>query len=127
MRPRVKVWIEAEDGRVALSDWRIALLEAVDKHGSLVAAARAMGVPHRTAWQRVQEMQTRLGMRLVETVSGGAGGGSSRLTPAAENLVRRYRALRQGLDEMVRQRFVARFDDLAADGDLAQPHLRSRM
>jgi tungstate transport system substrate-binding protein len=39
MRRRLKVWIESEDGRVALSEWRVALLLAVAKHGSLVAAA----------------------------------------------------------------------------------------
>ncbi len=63
MRPRLKVWIECEDGRVALSEWRVALLEAIDEHGSLVAAARALGVPHRTAWQRIREMEPCLGVR----------------------------------------------------------------
>ena len=110
MRPRLKVWIEGEDGRVALSDWRVALLEAIGEHGSLVAAARALGVPHRTAWQRVQEMEARLGLQLVETVSGGAGGGSSRLSPAALDLVRRYRTLRAGLDDLVEARFVSEFE-----------------
>ena len=106
----MKVWIEGEDGRVALSDWRVALLEAIDEHGSLVAAARALGVPHRTAWQRVQEMEARLGLQLVETNSGGAGGGGSRLSPAAVDLVRRYRALRVGLDDLVETRFASEFE-----------------
>jgi molybdate transport system regulatory protein len=122
MRPRLKVWIEAEDGRVALSDWRVALLEAIETNGSLVAAARAMGVPHRTAWQRVQEMEARLGLRLVETVSGGTGGGGSRLSPAAVDLVERYRALRDGLDEVVQARFRAGFRTLGRT--LPQPDQR---
>ena len=110
LRPRLKVWIESEDGRVALSEWRVALLEAVDQHGSLVAAARALGVPHRTAWQRVQEMETCLGVRLLETTSGGVGGGGgSRLTDAALELVRRYHAVRGGLDELVSQRYKGAF------------------
>jgi len=57
MQPRLKVWIECDDGRVALSEWRVALLGAVDDHGSMVAAARALGVPQRTAWQRIREME----------------------------------------------------------------------
>jgi molybdate transport repressor ModE-like protein len=109
MRPRLKVWIESEDGHVALSEWRVQLLEAVAEHGSLVAAARALGIPHRTAWQRIQEMETCLGVRLLETISGGVGGGRSQLSADARDLVQRYQSLRSGLDDLVRERFSQRF------------------
>jgi molybdate transport system regulatory protein len=109
VRPRLKVWLEDERGRVALSDWRVALLEAVGRHGSLVAAAREMGVPHRTAWQRLREMEERLDTKLVETISGGSGGGASHLTPAACDLMRRYRQLGEGLDDLLAERFQAHF------------------
>jgi molybdate transport repressor ModE-like protein len=112
MRPRLKVWIETDDGRVALSEWRVRLLQAVGEHGSLVAAARALGVPHRTAWQRIQEMEARLGVRLVDTTSGGTSGGHSRLSPQAEDLVRRYDDLRAGLDDLVSERFQAGFTQM---------------
>ncbi len=46
MEIRTKVWIE-QDGEVLLSDWRIALLEAVEATGSLAEAARQMDVPYR--------------------------------------------------------------------------------
>ncbi|HET6320214.1 MAG TPA: LysR family transcriptional regulator [Chloroflexota bacterium] len=109
MRPRLKVWVETEDGHVVLSEWRVTLLQAVAEHGSLVAAARSLGVPHRTAWQRVQEMEASLGVQLLETVSGGVGGGRSTLSPAAQDFVRKYQALRAGLDELVCERFDAGF------------------
>ena len=54
-------------------------------------------------------MEARLGLQLVETNSGGAGGGGSRLSPAAADLVRRYRALRVGLDDLVETRFASEF------------------
>jgi molybdate transport system regulatory protein len=117
MRPRLKVWIESADGRVALSDWRVALLEAVGQHGSLVAAARALDIPHRTAWQRIQEMESCLGVRLLETSSGGLGGGGSHLSPNGLELVRRYQTLRAGLDELVLERYQGTFADLAAHDD----------
>lgn len=110
MRPRLKVWLEGDDGRVTLSEWRVGLLAAVARHGSLVAAARELGVPHRTAWQRVREMEERLGVKLVEASSGGAAGGASRLTPAAEELVGRYQRLREGLDDLVAERYRLAFD-----------------
>jgi len=112
MRACLKVWIESEDGRVALSEWRVTLLEAVREHGSLVAAARALGVPHRTAWQRIREMEACLSIQLLETTSGGQRGGSSRLSPAALDLVRRYHTLRAGLDDLVLERFEGGFGDL---------------
>jgi molybdate transport system regulatory protein len=112
MRARLKVWIEADDGRVALSEWRVALLQAVAEHGSLVAAARALRVPHRTAWQRIQEMEACLGFQLLETTSGGQHGGGSRLSPAALDIVARYQALHAGLDDLVHERFTGSFRDL---------------
>ena len=109
MRPRLKVWIETDNGHVALSEWRVMLLESVAERGSLVAAAKALGVPHRTAWQRIQEMEACLGVQLLDTISGGVGGGRSHLTPAAADLVDRYRSLRSGLDDLVLERFAALF------------------
>ena len=109
MRPRVKVWIETDDGHVVLSEWRVQLLEAVAEHGSLVAAAKALAVPHRTAWQRIQEMESSLGVPLLETSSGGVGGGRSRLSTAAQDLIRRYHALRSGLDDLIVERYRTGF------------------
>ncbi len=109
MRPRLKVWIETDDGEVALSEWRVGLLQAVAEHGSLVGAARSLGVPHRTAWQRIQQMESSLGVQLLETLSGGVGGGRSTLSPAALELIRKYEALRAGLDELVDDRFHEEF------------------
>ena len=111
VQPRLKIWLEGQDGLVALSDWRVGLLDAIARHGSLVGAARELGVPHRTAWQRLREMEERLGTRLVEASSGGAAGGESHLTPAAHDLMRRFEALRAGLDEQVAERFRLHFGD----------------
>ena len=117
MRPRLKVWIEAESGGVALSEWRVMLLRAVAEHGSLVAAERAVGVPHRTAWQRIREMEACVGVPLVETTSGGQGGGHSQLSAVALDLVARYDSLRAGLEDLVQDRFQIEFAPLGlADG-----------
>ena len=115
IRPHLKIWIETEDGLVALSEWRVTLLQAVDEHGSLVAAAKALGVPHRTAWQRIQEMEAALGVRLVETLSGGVGGGRSRLSSAGNDYVRKYASLRAGLDELIDERFERNFGTSEAE------------
>jgi molybdate transport system regulatory protein len=105
-----KVWLE-RDGRVALSAWRIALLEAVDEAGSLAAAAARLGVPYRTAWYKLREIEHQLGLRLLDTHSGGPDGGHTTLTPAGADIVRRFRRASRGVEEMVRERFETEFPE----------------
>jgi molybdate transport system regulatory protein len=114
VKVHVKVWLDDDDGQVVLSAWRVALLLAIHEHGSLSAAARALNVPHRTAWQRVREMEQRLGRQLVQTASGGVGGGRSALTPAALELVVRYRQLEEGIEVLIAERYRVAFDDAAS-------------
>lgn len=106
-----KVWLE-RDGRVALSAWRIALLEAVHEAGSLAAAAARIGVPYRTAWYKLREIEQQLGLRLLDTQSGGPDGGHTTLTPEAVDIVRRFRRASRGVEELVRERFESEFPEL---------------
>jgi molybdate transport system regulatory protein len=105
---RSKVWIERNDA-VVLSDWRVELLEAIDAHGSLRRAAEQLDVPYRTAWDRVKATEAELGIRLLETESGGADGGSSHLTPQAREVCRRFRRVTSGVHEVVARRFQTEF------------------
>ena len=112
-RPRVrsKIWVERATGAL-LSEWRIELLEAVAESGSLARAAEQLGVPYRTAWHKIRETEERLGMRLLETESGGAEGGGSRLTDEARDLIGRFRRVTAGVAGLVERRFRAEFGDL---------------
>lgn len=107
---RSKIWIERGEN-VVLSDWRVALLEAIDAHGSLSRAAEALDVPYRTAWERVKATEAEVGVRLLESESGGASGGGSRLTPEARDLCRRFRRISAGIQELVSERFQAEFGE----------------
>jgi molybdate transport system regulatory protein len=111
VKVHVKVWVDDDDGQVVLSAWRVALLVAIHEHGSLSAAARALKVPHRTAWQRVREMEQRLGRQLVQTTSGGVGGGRSALTQDALDFVARYQRLEQGIEDLIAERYRLAFDE----------------
>jgi|ERR687888_585211 molybdate transport system regulatory protein len=110
-RLRSKIWLE-RGGKVVLSDWRVELLAAVDETGSLARAAQKLNVPYKTAWYKLKEIQERSGLQLLETQSGGAAGGGSRLTPQGRALVGRFRRASQGLAQLVEERFRAEFDDL---------------
>ncbi len=105
---RSKLWIEV-NGKAVLSDYRAAILEGIERTGSLAKAAEELKVPYRTAWQRLKESEEVLGLRLVETQSGGTDGGGSTLTPLARELLRRYHDLSRGLDTLVDGRFREAF------------------
>ncbi len=109
LEPRAKLWLEL-DGQIALSEWRVALLEAVETTGSLVRAAEQLDVPYRTATYKLREIERNLGVRLLATQSGGADGGGSRLTPEAREYIRRWRAFSADLDAWVAARYRAAFD-----------------
>jgi molybdate transport system regulatory protein len=108
MQAKANFWIE-RDGKVALSSWRIRLLEAVGETGSISAAASRMGVSYRRAWDKIHECEERLGVKLVETQTGGSGGGGSQLTPAALDYIQRFHHFADGLNEVMLVRFQEHF------------------
>ncbi len=108
MQPNLNLWIE-QDGKVALSNWRVDLLEAIEATGSISAAAVQMNVSYRRAWTKLKEMEEALGIKVVEGTVGGRGGGGATLTPEAEKLVRLYNDFRQGIDSLVQKRFEKTF------------------
>ncbi len=104
MKPHANFWIEHE-GEVALSTWRVSLLQAIAETGSITAGAEKMNVPYRVAWQKVHEIEQRLGIAVLETQTGGAGGGGARLTPAGERYVRQFCEFTSGLQQLVQGRY----------------------
>jgi len=108
---RSKVWVE-KDGRVALSSWRIELLSMVEEAGSLAAACERMDVPYRTAWYKLKEIEDQLGMKLLDTQSGGVDGGGSALTPEGRDLVDRFRRVDRGIEGIVEKRFASELGGL---------------
>lgn len=104
MQVRSKIWIEI-DGKCVFSKGRVVLLEAIDRYGSINRAAAEIGISYRRAWGYIKAMESRLGMDLVSTKTGGAGGGGAMLTDEARRLLRKYDDLEAGISEMVDQRF----------------------
>jgi molybdate transport system regulatory protein len=108
MQPKSNLWIE-QDGQVVLSKWRVNLLHAIDQTGSISAAAEVMKVSYHRAWEKLHEMETRLGMTLVETQTGGVHGGGARLSDVARDYVARFDRFSQGMDEIVARHFAESF------------------
>jgi molybdate transport system regulatory protein len=111
MQIKANFWVE-KDGEVVLSRWRVALLQAIDETGSISAAAERMGIPYRRAWDRVHECEDRLRVKLIDTQTGGLGGGGAQLTREGAEYVRRFQQFSSGLDELIRNRFCEAFEEI---------------
>lgn len=84
-----RLWLE-KDGEMLLSWGRVILLERIREHGSIAAAARSLEMAYSHAWKLVDGMNRLAGEDLVAKAFGGKHGGSARVTPAGEAMVRRY-------------------------------------
>lgn len=103
------IWVTV-GGRNLGGPGRIALLRAIDAHGSITHAAKAVGLSYKAAWDAVETMNGVAAEPLVARSAGGRGGGATTLTAHGRALVARYEAL-----EAVHRRFVALLEGQAAD------------
>ncbi len=113
MRPRFNIWLEV-DGEVASSCWRVRLLEAIGEQGSITAGAKAMDVPYRVAWQKVHEMEERLGVQLLDTQTGGQEGGGAVLTDAGRTHVDLMRSFCEQADKAIHEIYRDTFPPTAS-------------
>ena len=113
--PRQKLWLE-HDGRLVMSDYRVRLLELVAESGSLAHAATVLGLSYRRAWGKVKEIEANLGMPLVQSAIGGAGGGHTTLTPEGQELVRAYRRYQARLERAMAEAFEEELGGLTGPG-----------
>jgi molybdate transport system regulatory protein len=91
LRPQLTLWLENSAGEPAFGKGRMIILDAIDAHGSLSAAARAVGMSYRGLWARLRRSEKRLGFRLVVSHPGAGRDSGSTLTPEGRELLERYR------------------------------------
>ncbi|HOV78948.1 MAG TPA: LysR family transcriptional regulator [Bacillota bacterium] len=94
-----KIWLE-RNGAV-LGDGLLKLLSNVHSAGSISRAASEMGMSYRAAWGKIKAAEANLGVSLVVTRVGGEAGGGSKLTPEAEELLKRFRRLKQEVERFM--------------------------
>ncbi len=78
-------------GRLLLDEAGARLLEYIDRYGSILMAARALGMPYSRAWERISHMERVLGVGVVERRRGGRRGGGTSLTEAGRALLEKYK------------------------------------
>jgi molybdate transport system regulatory protein len=77
----------------AIGPGKAELIERIGKTGSISAAARAMRMSYRRAWQLVEALNHDFREPVVTTAIGGRRGGGARVTPFGAQLVRQFRSM----------------------------------
>ncbi len=106
VRPRVYL-----GGRVSIGPGQIDLLQKIAETRSISAAGRALGIPYKRAWTLINALNEGFHRPVVETATGGKGGGGTVVTPLGEQILLRYAALEARIN-------LTSASELAALGDL---------
>ena len=82
-------------GSPAMGPGKAELIERIADTGSISAAARAMGMSYRRAWQLVEALNGAYKQPVVVTAVGGEKGGGARVTPHGRRLAAQFRAMEE--------------------------------
>ena len=79
--------------QIALGPGKVALLEEIDRSGSISKAARKLGLSYRRDWTLVDTMNKSFKSCLVTGSAGGKKGGGASLTPLGSKVAKTYRTM----------------------------------
>jgi len=113
-RLRGKLEVDSAVGTF-LGDTRIRLLEAIEQHGSISQAAKAVPLSYKAAWDAVDAMNNLAEQPLVLRSTGGKHGGGTQLTDYGRKIVALYRALEAEYQTALDRLTASMNDGLAGD------------
>ncbi len=90
------LWFNRDESKFLGAD-RIRLLEKIDELGSITKAAKAAGICYKTAWDTVSAINNLAEKPLVDSLTGGKGGGGTRLTAEGKEIVTQFNLIQQEL------------------------------
>lgn len=97
----------------AVGPGKIALLEAIQRTGTISGAARSLDMSFRRAWLLIDTMNAMFREPVVKATVGGKSGGGAELTSVGHELVERFRAMETAARDLAAPH-LARLDELAA-------------
>ncbi len=92
---RLRVRVQFGDG-FAIGPGKADLLEAVAQTGSISAAARVMKMSYRRAWLLIDAMNQYFREPVVDTATGGRGGGGAQITAFGTTVLKDFRTMEAG-------------------------------
>jgi len=104
--PRLRI---AMGKGLILGPGKVDLLEAIERKGSISAAAREMSMSYRRAWLLVSALNQMFPSPLVVAAQGGARGGGAQITEFGKEVAAAYRRIEQRTRIAIREE-LAPFD-----------------
>ncbi|MBX5461369.1 MAG: LysR family transcriptional regulator [Steroidobacteraceae bacterium] len=105
-KPHARVRIDFSES-CSLGPGKIALLEGIERTGSLSAAARALGMSYRRGWLLLHSVNNAFAEPAVALTAGGKDGGGARLTEFGRRLIATYRDLESAVDALTAKAFAS--------------------
>jgi molybdate transport system regulatory protein len=93
--------------RCCVGPGKTALLEAIQRTGSLSQAARDLGKSYSRAWQLASSLNVSFPKTIVLLTRGGRGGGGAQLTSVGRELISRYRTFEGDIQARAERAFRA--------------------
>lgn len=100
-------------GQSGVGPDRLRLLEVIGERGSISAAAKALGLSYKGAWDAVQALNNLFERPLVVAQPGGKAGGAAAVTPVGQAVILAYRKVETELAAVIGQ-----LEQHLADGDV---------
>lgn len=109
MKVMTRITFMDENGEKFFGEGPARLLQGIEDHGSLRAAATSMNMAYTKALKIMKNAEKAIGFPLATRTTGGKDGGGSILTPAGKAWLNKYKAYREACDEankgLIRQFF----------------------
>ena len=102
IEPGIKLWLSLS-GQGVFGHGKWLLLDAIDRKGSLQAAADSLGISYRKAWGDLRKAERALGILFLDRHRGGSDGGESRLTEEGRKWLKEYGRLHDEVEESVKR------------------------
>jgi molybdate transport system regulatory protein len=93
--PQLRIRVDLAPG-CSVGPGKVALLEAIEREGSLSVAARGIGLSYRRAWNLLDDLNRSFSQPVVVTAVGGTRGGGAQVTDFGRLLVAEFRSLERG-------------------------------
>ena len=87
LKPQIRILFRKA---IAMGPGKADLLRAIDRTGSISAAARQMEMSYRRAWLLVDTMNQAFKSPVVVTLTGGKAGGGAAVTEFGKDVLQRY-------------------------------------
>jgi len=110
MKVRYKLWIEDETGKQILGEGLVHILELIERHGSIIGAAKELKMSYRACWGKIKEMERRFGKALIEPHVGGGKNRGTLLTTEARKLLRQFHLFQEEISEKTESLFLQYFN-----------------